>query len=105
MPPFLMRSLNGTVGCAELNASTALLHPAGMDVLTVGLFPCAAVRAAALGAFAGITPLRNFASGHLSIMSMVQSSTSLFTVPPKNDRGEGAGSAHHSHARKNWRAS
>ena len=72
-----MRSLIGIVGCAALNASTAFLHPAGMDVLTVGLFPCVAAEAASLGAFAGITPLRNFASGHVSIMSMVQSSTSL----------------------------
>jgi hypothetical protein len=41
----------------------------------------------------------------VSIMSMVQSLTILITVPPRNDHGEGAGAAHRSHARKNWRAS
>jgi hypothetical protein len=104
MPPFLMRSLNNNVGCAALKASTAFLHPAGMAVLTFGLSACAGAWAAALGAFAGTTPLRNFASVHVSIMSMVQSSTSLTTVPPRNDRGVGAGAAHRSHARKSWRA-
>ncbi len=38
MPPFLMRSAKDIVGCAELKASTARLHPAGMIVLIVGLF-------------------------------------------------------------------
>ena len=103
MPPFLMRSAKDIVECAALKASTACLHPAGMAVLIVGL-----ARAGAgpdgIGAFAGAVPPRNLASGHVSIMSMAQSSTKRVTVAPRVDLGPAARDDHHSHERKNCRA-
>ncbi len=100
MPPFLMRSANNIVGCAVLKALTARLHPAKMALLMVGL-----ARAGSdpkdIGALAGAAPPRNFASGHVSIMSMVQSSTNRATVAARFDLGAGAGDDHHLHETKN----
>ena len=104
MPPFLMRSAKDIVGCAVLKALTARLHPAKMAVLIVGL-----ARAGAdpedIGAFAGAASPRNLASGHVSIILMVQSSTKRATVDARDDFGAGAGGAHCLHARKKLRES
>ena len=89
MPPFLMSSANDIVGYAALKASTARLHATGMAVLTVGLLACAAVGPDARGAFPGAVLLKNFASGHVSIMSMVQSSTHQPYYRPRQARSRG----------------
>ena len=100
MPPFLMRSAKDIVGCAVLKTSTARLHPAGMALLMVDL-----ARGGSdpkdIEALAGAAPPRNFASGHVSIMLMVQSSTNRATVAARFDLGAGAGDDHCSHERKN----
>ncbi len=105
MAPFLMSSAKDIVGCAELKASTACLHPAGMIVLIVGLFVRAVPEVDDIWALAGAAPPRNLASGQVSIMSMVQSSTNQATNAPRVDLRAGAGVDHRLHARKNWRAS
>ena len=100
MPPFFMRFTKDIVGCAVLKASTACLHPAGMALLMVGL-----ARAGSdpedIGALAGAAPPRNFASGHVSIMLMVQSSTNRATVAARFDLSAGAGDDHCLHEKKN----
>ncbi len=99
MPPFLMRSAKDIVGCAALKALTARLHPAGTAVLIVCLARAEA-EPDGIGAFAGAVPSRNLASGHVSIMSMAQSSTKRATVAPRVDLGAGAGDDHCLHERK-----
>ncbi len=85
-----------------MKASTAVLHPAGMAVLMVGLLPLGA-EPDTVETFFGAVPPRNFASGQMSIMSMLQSSTKRATVDARDDFGVDAGGAHRSHARKKLR--
>ncbi len=74
-----------------------------MAVLIVGLARAGA-EPDGIGDFAGAVPPRNLASGHMSIMSMAQSSAKQATVAPRVDLGAGAGDDHRSHERKNCHA-
>ena len=103
-PPFLMRSVRDMLGYAALRASTARLHPAGMDVLTKA-FVLAEPNAAATGALTLVPFPKNLASGHVIIMSMHPTSTKRETADARLDRGRASGGAHRSQARKSWRAS
>ena len=103
-PPFLMRSIRDMLGYAALRASTARLHPAGMDMLTKA-FVLAEPNAAATGALTLVPFPKNLALGHVIIMSMHLSSTKQETADARLNRGRASGGAHCSHARKNWWAS
>jgi hypothetical protein len=84
-----------------VKASTAFLHPGGMEVLIDGF---ARVDFAFPGGVALVLLLsvpRKAVTGHVSIMSMQQSLIRCGITASSVERGRGSPGSHHSHARKN----
>jgi hypothetical protein len=95
------------VGYKALNVLTIFLQFGGMAVLMEGLVRAVRVpdvvghapAVANIGALGG-DPIKD-ETGQVRVISMVQSSTSRFTAPARDDRRRGSPGSHRSHDKKN----